>query len=180
MPLRIKIGVAIVLPFLITACGSLNTARFQGPGSYNSPYNQNRPEYRPGEFNLAWPVRHVKITQHYSPRNNPRHQGVDLGGPRGTPILAAHEGIVVYTGNKFSGYGKMVLVEYDSQWASLYAHLDDIDVREGDRVYQGDQIGKMGRTGRATGVHLHFEIMRNKVPVDPLQFLMPIENIVSK
>lgn len=173
--------ILIVLASGLASCAGVQTARFQGPGPYSSPYSSETAiNYQPGEFNLAWPVRHVRINQHYAPPRNRRHQGIDLGGGRGTPILAAHEGIVVYTGNKFSGYGKMVLIEFDSRWATLYAHLDDIDVREGQRIYQGDQIGKMGRTGRATGVHLHFEVMRNKVPVDPLRYLMPIDNIVSK
>jgi murein DD-endopeptidase MepM/ murein hydrolase activator NlpD len=65
----------------------------------------------------------------------------------------------------------MVIVEYNSEWATLYAHLDSINIEEGDWVKQGDILGKMGATGRTTGVHLHFEIRRNRKAVDPLLLL---------
>lgn len=174
--LRIAALAAIVIFFV--SCGSLRTAEFRGPGPYQTPLSSS---YTPsGAFDLTWPVPQIRITQHFRPAENRRHQGLDLGGRRGSPILAAHEGVVIYAGQGFRGYGKMVMIEYDSKWASLYAHLDRIDVREGDRVYGGDVIGKMGRTGRATGVHLHFELMRNKLPVNPLQYLRIPESLVSK
>lgn len=91
------------------------------------------------------------------------------------PILAAHEGVVVYAGNSFRGYGNMVLLEYNHQWATLYAHLDRIMVREGQKLRVGDKLGTMGRTGRATGVHLHFELIKNKQPIDPLLHLEPLQ-----
>lgn len=124
------------------------------------------------EFEVSWPVRDVRINRGFSaPRQGRPHQGVDLGGSRGTPILAAHEGRVVYVGSQFRGFGKMVLVEYDRHWATLYAHLDRIDVKEGQILSAGESLGRMGRTGRASGVHLHFELMRDKQPVDPLPYL---------
>ena len=97
--------------------------------------------------------------------------GVDLAGKRGYRIYAAHDGIVVYAGRGFRGYGNMILLEYDGQWATLYAHLDGFRVKTGDRVSTGQTIGTMGRTGRATGVHLHFELLKKKQPVDPLPYL---------
>jgi murein DD-endopeptidase MepM/ murein hydrolase activator NlpD len=124
-----------------------------------------------GDFKLYWPVKNVRVNRGYRPRNDRDHQGVDLGGKKGTPILAAHEGVVVYTGRDFRGYGNMVLIEYDKQWATLYGHLNEIVVDEGRIVKPGDPIGAMGRTGHATGVHLHFELIKDKMPVDPLPFL---------
>jgi murein DD-endopeptidase MepM/ murein hydrolase activator NlpD len=123
------------------------------------------------EFKLFWPVKSVRVNRGFRPRNDRNHQGVDLGGKKGTPILAAHEGVVVYTGRDFRGYGNMVLIEYDKQWATLYGHLNEIGVGEGRIVRPGDPIGAMGKTGHATGVHLHFELIKNKLPVDPLPFL---------
>lgn len=132
----------------------------------------DRPNYVPrGAFRLYWPVHQIKINRGFRPAKDPNHQGMDLGGPKGAPILAAHEGIVVYTGKEFRGYGKMVLIEYNSEWATLYAHLDRIDVRQGQILNPGDPIGAMGRTGRASGVHLHFELMNNKLPIDPMSHL---------
>ena len=126
-------------------------------------------------FSLTWPVDSVRLTQLFaSPSSGGSHQGVDLKGRRGTPIRAAHGGVVVYTGQDYRGYGKMVLVEFSKRWASLYAHLDSISVKEGEKVYRGDVIGRMGDSGRTTGVHLHFELMKNKQPVDPLRYLPSI------
>lgn len=125
-----------------------------------------------GAFALTWPVERVRVNRGFLARSGKRpHQGVDLGGTRGTPILAAHEGRVIYTGNQFRGFGKMVLVEYDKHWATLYGHLDAIDVREGQIVSAGETLGGMGQTGRASGVHLHFELMRDRQLVDPLPYL---------
>jgi len=124
-----------------------------------------------GDFKLFWPVKAVKINRGYRPNSDPNHQGVDLGGPKGTPILAAHEGVVVYTGRDFRGYGNMVLIEYNNEWATLYGHLNEIVVDEGRIVKPGDPIGAMGKTGHASGVHLHFELIKNRTPVDPLPFL---------
>lgn len=122
-------------------------------------------------FKLYWPVELVRINRGFRPASDPRHEGVDLGGRRGTPILAAHEGLVIYAGNGFSGYGNMVMIEYDGQWATLYGHLDEITTRAGQIVQPGDPIGAMGATGHATGVHLHFELMQNRLPIDPVPFL---------
>jgi murein DD-endopeptidase MepM/ murein hydrolase activator NlpD len=117
-----------------------------------------------------WPVDEARMTRgfFYGKR---AHWGVDLANKRGTPILSAGEGVVVYTGRGFKGYGKLVVVEHDNDWATLYAHLDKILVKEGQKVPRGHKLGLMGRTGRASGVHLHFEVRRYKQPVNPLAFL---------
>jgi murein DD-endopeptidase MepM/ murein hydrolase activator NlpD len=120
---------------------------------------------------LEWPIDRAKLSQRYRPPRNPSHAGIDLAGRRGTPIYAAHEGFVVYAGRGYSGYGRVVLLEFNDEWATLYAHLDDFRVRTGDYVQLGEILGSMGDSGRATGVHLHFELIHNKLPVDPLYYL---------
>jgi len=124
-----------------------------------------------GPFRLSWPVEHVRVNRGFHPPNDPQHEGIDLGGKRGVPILAAHEGLVIYAGNGFSGYGNMVMIEFNDEWATLYGHLDRIAVREGMIVRAGDPIGSMGASGHATGVHLHFELMHRRVTVDPMPLL---------
>ncbi len=104
-------------------------------------------------------------------RQKKPHLGIDLAAPRGTPIYAAHDGTVIYVGREFKGFGKMIMVEGTGGFASLYAHLVRTRAKEGQIVRQGDLIGDMGRTGRASGVHLHFEIRTPQGPVDPLEFL---------
>jgi murein DD-endopeptidase MepM/ murein hydrolase activator NlpD len=118
-----------------------------------------------------WPVDAARMTRGFLPNKRRPHLGIDLAAPKGTPILAAQGGTIIYAGREFKGYGKMVLIESGDGWATLYAHFDKILVSEGQKVRKGEVIGAMGRTGRATGVHLHFEIRKNRGPIDPLPLL---------
>ncbi len=103
-----------------------------------------------------------------------------MRGPKNTPIVAAHPGRVIYVGRGFRGYGKMVMIEYNNRWASLYAHLNSFEVKQGQYVRMGDVIGRMGRTGRATGVHLHFELLKNKLPVNPMSYLPDLSRMAKR
>lgn len=125
----------------------------------------------PETFTFDWPVDKARLTRGFLPNKRRPHLGIDLAAPRGTPILSSHKGVVIYAGRDFKGFGKMVLIESRHGWATIYAHLDRILVSEGQKVLQGEVIGSMGRTGRATGVHLHFEIRQKQGPVDPLLYL---------
>ena len=99
------------------------------------------------------------------------HYGIDLANSIGTPIIAAMDGVVVDVENRPAGYGKYIVIKHDRGYQTLYGHLSLINVREGQRVVQGQRIGLMGSTGRSTGSHLHFSIYRNNKPVDPLTIL---------
>lgn len=156
--------------------GQIDEAESVGARQKLSERSQYIPRYA---FKLYWPVSQVRVNRGFSPPEDPSHSGLDLGGKRGSPILAAHEGVVIYLGQNFRGYGKMILVEYDSEWATLYSHLDEFNVAENTIVFPGDQIGTMGSTGRATGVHLHFELMHNRKPMDPLQLLTRPTNFAN-
>lgn len=127
----------------------------------------------PGYFD--WPVFEARMTRGYFSKAKKRrgrpHWGIDLAARKGTPILASHDGTVIYVGREFRGFGRLIMVEGKHGFASLYAHLSKSRVRVGDRVKQGQIIGDMGNTGRSTGVHLHFEIRRRSGPIDPLQYL---------
>jgi murein DD-endopeptidase MepM/ murein hydrolase activator NlpD len=118
-----------------------------------------------------WPVDEARMSRGFLPNRRRPHLGIDLAAPQGTPILASHEGTVIYTGRDFRGFGKLIMIEGSKGWATLYAHMSTITVKEGQKVRQGEVIGGMGRTGRASGVHLHFEIRNAQGPVDPLHYL---------
>lgn len=133
-----------------------------------------------------WPVDEASLSRGFlaAPikRKKP-HWGLDLANSKGTPILAAAKGTVVYTGHAFKGYGKLIVIEHNSDWATLYAHLNKISVKEGQIIEQGEKIGEMGRTGKATGVHLHFEMRHFRQPVNPLAYLpavAPQSNMASQ
>lgn len=98
------------------------------------------------------------------------HRGVDLAAPKGSPILAARSGRVVFSGYQ-KGYGNTVVIDHEDGYRTRYAHLQRIEVAAGDHIHKGHALGRVGQSGRATGPHLHFEISRNNVPVDPRDLL---------
>lgn len=171
----------ILLILFLTACGSspkINTAipdqATQVDKETNSiKTNQQKSSSRQKPF-FDWPVVEARMTRGYLPRGTKKrrrpHKGIDLAAQRGTAVLASHDGVVIYTGKEFRGYGKMIMIEKDN-WATLYAHLDKIVVYEGQKIRQGEVIGALGNTGRSSGPHLHFEIRKTDGPIDPLPYL---------
>ncbi|SDZ28209.1 Peptidase family M23 [Jannaschia faecimaris] len=120
---------------------------------------------------LAHPVSAPhRRTSGFGPRWGRMHSGMDFAAGRGTPILATAEGTVIHAGWQ-SGYGKLVKIRHPLGFETRYAHLNSIDVRQGQRVSRGQNIGGMGTTGRSTGVHLHYEIRRNGEALNPVTFI---------
>lgn len=98
------------------------------------------------------------------------HEGIDFAGGEGTPILAAAGGVVVYA-EYHAAYGNMVEIDHGNDLISRYAHASKVHVKVGDMVLRGAKIAEVGRTGRATGTHLHFEVRQRGIAVNPAQFL---------
>ncbi|PRH83686.1 peptidoglycan DD-metalloendopeptidase family protein [Arenimonas caeni] len=101
---------------------------------------------------------------------DPKRQGLDIAGSAGDPVLAAADGVVVYSGAGLVGYGELIIVKHSDEWLSAYAHNRRRLVGEGASVKGGQQIAELGRTGTSRDM-LHFEVRRNGKPVDPLQVL---------
>jgi murein DD-endopeptidase MepM/ murein hydrolase activator NlpD len=102
------------------------------------------------------------------------HGGVDLRAAYGSDVRAAAAGRVVFAGER-GGYGRLVEIEHAGGVRTRYAHLSEVAVRAGDRVGPGEPIGQAGRTGRATGVHVHFEVLQNGQRVEPIAALARLE-----
>ena len=136
------------------------------------------------KFQFDWPIWEARMTRGFLPRGTKKrkrpHKGIDLAAPRGTAVMASHEGKVIYTGKGFKGYGKMIMLESPTGWATLYGHLDKIIVSEGMNIKQGEVIGALGNTGRSSGPHLHFEIRKLDGPVDPLPLLPAGEALTNE
>jgi murein DD-endopeptidase MepM/ murein hydrolase activator NlpD len=96
------------------------------------------------------------------------HTGIDIDGQTGDRVNAWKDGKVAFCRRR-GGYGKLVVIEHDDGSESYYAHLNGFNVKKGQRVHAGDQIGQMGNTGKSTGSHLHFEIRIGGQPVNPLE-----------
>ena len=106
------------------------------------------------------------------------HAGLDFAAPVGTPILAAAGG-VVSAAEYNAAYGNMLVIDHGNGLQTLYAHASKILVNVGQRVVRGQMIAKVGNSGLSTGPHLHYEIMRNGKPMDPLTFVMPAGKITD-
>lgn len=123
---------------------------------------------------FSWPVG-GQISSYFGTRkrhgHKRKHEGIDIAASKGTPVHSARSGHVIYADNKISGYGKMVIVRHADSFTTVYAHLSGFDVKKGQFVSRGQVVGKVGRTGRASGHHLHFEVRTDKKPVDPLLYL---------
>ena len=120
---------------------------------------------------LRWPVAAPRLTSPYGKRWGKNHEGIDMAAPIGTPVFAASAGSVIYAGDQVRGYGNMVVVKHDGDLVTVYAHNSLLLVHTGDRVAVGQEIARVGDTGRATAPHLHFEVRRGEAPQDPMQFL---------
>jgi murein DD-endopeptidase MepM/ murein hydrolase activator NlpD len=119
---------------------------------------------------FAWPV-DGRITSQFGMRRNHHHDGLDISAPRGTPVYAAAPGRVIHADNTLSGYGKMVIIKHSDRYSTVYAHNDQLFVRVGQFVEQGERIALVGQTGRASSPHLHFELRYDGRPRNPLDLL---------
>ncbi len=99
------------------------------------------------------------------------HRGIDISAKSGTPVYATGEGTVSIAERQRSGYGNMVMINHGYGYMTRYAHLKDIAVERGQHVRRGDLVGWVGRTGKATGPHLHYEVSQKSRQVNPLNFM---------
>ena len=118
-------------------------------------------------FAMIWPVQ-GPILSGYGPKGQGlRNDGINIGAPRGSPVVAAANGVVVYAGDEMKGYGNLVLIRHKDGWVTAYAHLARMLVSKDSVVVQGDEIGTVGSTGNVSSPQLHFEVRRGDKPVDP-------------
>src|SRR6266550_143143 len=120
---------------------------------------------------FRWPVRGKVITSYGAKTNGKSNDGINLAVPEGTPIKAAEDGVVAYSGNELKGYGNLVLVRHSNGYVTAYAHASELMVKRGDTIKRGQIIAKSGQSGEVGSPQLHFEIRKGSSPVDPLQFL---------
>ncbi len=131
-------------------------------------------------FLMRTPVNGARLSSHFGTRRHPisgytrMHRGTDFAAPTGTPIYAAGNG-VVERANRFGGFGNYVRIRHANGYQTAYAHLHGFarGIRAGVRVRQGQTIGYVGSTGRSTGPHLHYEVIRNGQHVNPMRLNLP-------
>lgn len=139
-----------------------------------------------GEAYLYWdsiPVRSpmnlsniIRISSDYGLRTHPIykirmfHRGIDLAGKYGVDVYSTADGVVTKRKQSKYGYGNQIIIEHSIGYSTRYAHLDNIFVSTGDSVRAGEKIGTLGSTGLSTGPHLHYEVLKDGTPIDPLFF----------
>jgi murein DD-endopeptidase MepM/ murein hydrolase activator NlpD len=161
-----------------------STMNFDNPGFNrqtldNSTYikrsKYSKSKLKPS-YSFSSPVTTGYISSSYGVRRDPinghhkHHDGIDIAGKLGNKIHAIASGFVTFSGRK-TGYGKVIEIHHSDSLKSRYAHLNEIKVKKGMVVRKGTNIGTMGKTGRATGPHLHLEVWENDNPVNPESFI---------
>ena len=120
---------------------------------------------------FRWPARGKVIAGYGAKTNGKANDGINLAVPEGTPIKAAEDGVVAYSGNELKGYGNLILIRHSNGYVTAYAHASELLVKRGDTIKRGQVIAKSGQSGEVASPQLHFEIRKGSLPVDPLQFL---------
>jgi murein DD-endopeptidase MepM/ murein hydrolase activator NlpD len=131
------------------------------------------------------PLEFSRVSSGFGMRRHPiarawmKHQGIDYAAPTGTRVRAIGDAVVEFAGVK-GGYGNVVILRHNGQYATVYAHLSRVTVRRGARVAQNDTIGAVGQTGWATGPHLHYEFRVGGQARNPFSIAMPAANPVAQ
>jgi murein DD-endopeptidase MepM/ murein hydrolase activator NlpD len=132
--------------------------------SYSQTENQIR---SPG---YIWPLKRIDVSSRYGRRRGRLHAGIDLRAPRGTPIHASAAGRVIFSGYN-RGYGHLIVIDHGGGIETAYAHNNRNIAKKGQQVKQGQVVATVGRSGNATGYHVHFEIRRHGQAVNPIRYV---------
>jgi murein DD-endopeptidase MepM/ murein hydrolase activator NlpD len=164
-PARIEVGQRVFVP----------GARRRLPVEIITPLSSSARAPAPHELptggaRFRWPTRVGTLSSGFGPRNGSFHDGIDISAPEGTPVYAVRDGRVIYS-DEIPGYGNIVIVEHGNDLVTVYAHNERNEVSQGDFVRQGEEISRVGRTGRTSGANLHFEIRLQNVARNPLFYL---------
>lgn len=135
---------------------------------YQSPIAVKEAEKEPETF--IRPLSGGEVTSPFGPRERNDHKGIDIGADTGTSILASMSGTVTHSG-WLDGYGYTIILQHPDNTKTLYAHCSTLCAEQNQSVLQGDVIAEVGSTGISTGPHLHFEIIKDGICLDPAQYI---------
>lgn len=134
------------------------------------PLPSNVPIAQPASFTgrFAWPVKGKLLSRFGPGESGAKNNGIDIAVPAGTPIRATADGVVAYAGDQVAVFGGLVLINHGSGWVSAYGHASRVDVVRGQKITRGQIVGLTGDTGYASQPKLHFELRKDRVPVNPI------------
>jgi murein DD-endopeptidase MepM/ murein hydrolase activator NlpD len=134
------------------------------------PYSRARP--------TGWPTASGAATSGFGNRRNPfdrsqteYHTGVDIQIPYGSPVYATADGVVAYSARSSLGYGNLIIIDHAYGYSTLYAHNSSLLVAVGTEVERGQLIAYSGNSGRSLGSHLHYEVRRDNIPLNPQPYM---------
>lgn len=161
---NLKVGQQIFIP---CATQQLKVDVYIPPKPTEFPSTKEKCE---GLTQFIWPV-NGKIISGFGNRGKSMHNAIDIKSESGTPIKAVADGIVTYSQDSLRGYGNAIIITHENDFTTLYAHNSVNLVKEGQKVKQGEIIGKVGQTGRSTTSHLHFELWKGLIAQNPVIYL---------
>lgn len=135
------------------------------------PIEKNIPNIYPISIENVVKTSSFGMRVHPITKENKMHDGMDFVAKMGTPVISTADGKVISVEYSDTGYGNKIVIEHVSYLKSVYAQLESIKVKEGDVVKQKDVIGTVGSSGTSTGPHLHYEILKDDIRVDPVPYL---------
>lgn len=143
------------------------------PSDWRKTIEPNRPIATPTGFagQFSWPVEGKLLSSFGSKGGGKVNDGLNIGVPQGTPIRASADGVIAYSGDEIGVFGGLVLINHGSGWVTAYGHADKLNVTRGQKVKAGDVIGLAGESGYVNEPQLHFEIRKNRKPVNPVNHL---------
>lgn len=165
-PSRVAVGTPV---FIAGARATLDVAAYPAP---LPSIHTHLPSHVDPAKDFLWPVDGGAFMRPFGePRRHHLHAGIDIRGTLGQDILAAKDGTVAFGGGTKTGYGTMVILDHGDGVQTLYAHAQQVLVKEGESVRRGQAIARLGRTGNATTEHCHFEIRMENRAVDPMPYV---------
>lgn len=143
------------------------------PSEWRKTIEPNRPITTPTGFGgqFAWPVDGKLLSSFGSKGGGKVNDGLNIGVPSGTPIRASADGVVAYSGDEIGVFGGLILITHGSGWVTAYGHADKLNVTRGQKVRAGEVIGLAGDSGYVSEPQLHFEIRKDRKPVNPINYL---------
>jgi lipoprotein NlpD len=174
-PSRIEVGQRLLIPGAKRQV-PVDVVAPREPGSRRPlPDPKLPPDKRP----FIWPVPGGQLSSLFGPRGRSHHDGIDILADEGTPVYAAADGVVAYA-DELRGYGRVIIIRHTDDYATVYAHNQKNLVHEGQSVKRGQVIAQLGDSGRTTAPNLHFEVRRENIACDPLNYLPPEPRVAGR
>ena len=160
----------------LQSLGSLKLYRFESDNGNIEHFDENGKSAK--KLLMKTPIDGARLSSGFGMRKHPirgymkKHQGVDFAAPKGTPIYAAGDGVIEMK-QRYKGYGKYIRIRHANGYKTAYAHMSKFNKTPGGRVKQGKIIGYVGSTGNSTGPHLHYEVLKNNIRINPQKLKLP-------